>query len=178
MEQVYIGLGSNLAAPEQQLDAALQALAQLPDTRLAEVSAYYSSAPLGPADQPRYTNAVARLDTQLAPHILLDYLQAIELQQGRERKAERWGPRTLDLDIILFGERIISDERLSVPHYHMQARPFVLLPLAELCPADFQLPDGRQLADLLSHCPIDPTLQRLHTPQLSAISSVDPDTDD
>ena len=175
MEQVYIGLGSNLATPVQQLDAALHALAQLPNSRLVGCSAYYSSAPLGPTDQPRYSNAVAHIESALAPHELLDQLQAIELKQGRERKAERWGPRTLDLDILLFGERIISDERLCVPHYHMHARPFVLLPLAELCPADFQLADGRRLADLLSHCPVDPTLQRLHTAQLSSIQTVDPD---
>lgn len=178
MEQVYIGLGSNLAAPEQQLDAALSALAQLPQTRLIATSAYYSSAPLGPADQPRYTNAAAQLETSLAPHDLLDHLQAIELNQGRQRKAERWGPRTLDLDILLFGQRIIDDTRLCVPHYHMHARPFVLQPLAELCPAEFQLPDGRWLADLLSNCPVDPTLQRLHNPQLAATQSVDLYTDD
>lgn len=165
MEQVYLGLGSNLAEPVQQLDAALTALAQLPETRLIAVSAYYSSAPLGPSDQPRYTNAAAHLETDLTAYALLDQLQAIELDQGRQRKAERWGPRTLDLDILLFGEHILDDERLCVPHYHMHARPFVLLPLAELCPADLQLPDGRRLVDLLSNCPIDPTLQRLHTPQ-------------
>lgn len=175
MEQVYIGLGSNLASPEQQLDAALLALAQMPHTRVVRSSAYYSSAPLGPADQPRYTNAVARIETALAPHQLLDHLQAIELAQGRQRKAERWGPRTLDLDIILFGERIINDERLCVPHYHMQQRPFVLLPLADICPADLQLPDGRWLADLLSLCPVDPTLQRLHTAQLSTTQAVNLD---
>lgn len=178
MESVYIGLGSNLAEPVQQLDAALHALAQLPQTLLLATSAYYSSAPLGPSDQPRYTNAVAHLETTLAPHDVLDRLQAIELKQGRQRKAERWGPRTLDLDIILFGERILADERLCVPHYHMHARPFVILPLTELCPADFQLPDGRWLADILSHCPVDPTLQRLHTPQLSITYSVDSYSDD
>ena len=169
METVYIGLGSNLAEPVQQLDAALAALAKLPNTHLLATSAYYSSATLGPSDQPRYTNAVAELETNLAPHDLLDHLQAIELSQGRQRKAERWGPRTLDLDIILFGLRLLDDERLHVPHYHMHARPFVLLPLAELCPADFQLADGRLLADLLKQCPVDPTLQRLHTPQLCTI---------
>ena len=112
------------------------------------------------------------MDTSLAPHQLLDHLQAIELQQGRQRKAERWGPRTLDLDIILFGERLLDDERLCVPHYHMHARPFVLLPLAELYPAERQLPNGRWLADLLSQCPVDSTLQRLHTPQLVNIEAV------
>ncbi|QEY59361.1 2-amino-4-hydroxy-6-hydroxymethyldihydropteridine diphosphokinase [Pseudomonas sp. C27(2019)] len=166
MEAVYIGLGSNLAEPVQQLDAALAALAQLPSTRLIATSAYYSSAPLGPSDQPRFTNAVAHLETNLTPHALLDQLQAIELSQGRQRNSERWGPRTLDLDILLFGKCIINDERLRVPHYHMHARPFVLVPLAELCPADFSLADGRLLADLLRQCPVDPTLQRLHTPQL------------
>src|SRR5690554_7011229 len=151
---------------------------QLPQTRLLKASSLYSSAPLGPADQPRYTNAVALLETQLTAHQLLDQLQAIELNQGRQRKAERWGPRTLDLDILLFGQRIIHDERLCVPHYHMHARPFVLLPLAELCPAKLQLPDGRQFADLLSACPVDPTLQRLHTPKICAIQPVDSSTHD
>ena len=102
MEQVYVGLGSNLATPEQQLDAALHAIELLPKTRLISSSAYYSSAPLGPSDQPRYTNAAAHLETELTPLELLDHLQAIELNQGRVRKAERWGPRTLDLDILLF----------------------------------------------------------------------------
>lgn len=169
MEQVYIGLGSNLSAPEQQLNAALKALAQLPNSRLISCSAYYSSAPLGPSDQPRFTNAVALLETALPPHQLLDHLQRIELKQGRQRQAERWGPRTLDLDILLFGERLIDDARLCVPHYHMHARPFVLQPLAELCAADFQLPDGRLLADLLIHCPVDPSLRRLTTPQLAPL---------
>ena len=97
MERVYIGLGSNLADPQQQLRGALQALAELPGSRLAAVSSLYASDPLGPADQPRYVNAVAALETDLEPLALLDALQRIELAQGRERKAERWGPRTLDL---------------------------------------------------------------------------------
>ncbi|MFI8745245.1 2-amino-4-hydroxy-6-hydroxymethyldihydropteridine diphosphokinase [Pseudomonas sp. NPDC077186] len=152
MERVYIGLGSNLAEPLQQLRDALAALAQLPDTRLLTHSSFYASDPLGPPDQPRYVNAVAALDTALAPWTLLDALQRIEQEQGRVRKAERWGPRTLDLDILLFGERLIADERLRVPHYHMHARPFVLYPLAELA-AELQLPDGRRLSELLAACP-------------------------
>ncbi|RMH81936.1 2-amino-4-hydroxy-6-hydroxymethyldihydropteridine diphosphokinase [Pseudomonas sp. AOB-7] len=152
MERVYIGLGSNLAEPLQQLRDALAALAQLPDTRLLAHSSFYASDPLGPPDQPRYVNAVAALDTALQPWTLLDSLQRIEQEQGRVRKAERWGPRTLDLDILLFGERSIADERLTVPHYHMHARPFVLYPLAELA-AELQLPDGRRLSELLAACP-------------------------
>ncbi|NVZ62788.1 2-amino-4-hydroxy-6-hydroxymethyldihydropteridine diphosphokinase [Pseudomonas gingeri] len=151
MERVYIGLGSNLADPAEQLRNAVRALAQLPETELAGVSAFYQSDSLLPG-QPRYTNAVAALDSGLAPLTLLDALQAIEIDQGRERH-EPWGPRTLDLDILLFGDRLIDEPRLKVPHYHMQARPFVLYPLAELVPADLRLADGRTLRDLLAECP-------------------------
>jgi 2-amino-4-hydroxy-6-hydroxymethyldihydropteridine diphosphokinase len=152
MERVYIGLGSNLAAPLEQLRSALAALAALPQTSLTAQSSFYISDPLGPADQPRYVNAVAALDTELPPLELLDALQAIEQEQGRMRKAERWGPRTLDLDILLFGERQLEEPRLTVPHYHMHARAFVLYPLAEVAP-QLQLPDGRALSALLAACP-------------------------
>ncbi|MGR4976689.1 2-amino-4-hydroxy-6-hydroxymethyldihydropteridine diphosphokinase [Pseudomonas sp. LARHCG127] len=151
MERIYIGMGSNLAEPAEQLRSAVQALAQLPDTQLVGVSAFYQSDSLLPG-QPRYTNAVAALDSRLAPLDLLDALQAIETGQGRER-LERWGPRTLDLDILLFGDHLIDEPRLKVPHYHMQARAFVLYPLAELAPADLRLADGRLLKDLLAACP-------------------------
>lgn len=158
-ERVYIGLGSNLAEPRQQLAAALKALQQVPGTTLAGVSPLYASDPLGPPDQPRYVNAVAALDTDLQPLALLDALQTIELEQGRVRKDERWGPRTLDLDILLFGDRLIDEPRLRVPHYHMQARAFVLYPLADLAPS-LLLPDGRKLSDLLAACPFS-GLERL-----------------
>ncbi|KGU87388.1 2-amino-4-hydroxy-6-hydroxymethyldihydropteridine diphosphokinase [Pseudomonas mediterranea] len=151
MERIYIGMGSNLAEPAAQLRSALQALASLPDSRFVGVSAFYQSDSLLPG-QPRYTNAVAALDSQLAPLDLLDALQAIETGQGRER-LERWGPRTLDLDILLYGDRLIDEPRLKVPHYHMHARAFVLYPLAELAPADLRLADGRLLQDLLAACP-------------------------
>ena len=152
MERVYIGLGSNLATPIEQLRSALAALAALPQTDLIAQSSFYSSDPLGPADQPRYVNAVAALDTELSPLALLDALQTIELEQGRTRKAERWGPRTLDLDILLFGERLLDEPRLTGPHYPMHARAFVLYPLAEIAP-DLKLPDGRALTELLGTCP-------------------------
>ncbi len=151
MERIYIGMGSNLAAPDQQLRSAIAALAQLPGTRVAGVSAFYQSDSLLPG-QPRYTNAVAALDSDLAPLELLDALQTIENDQGRER-LERWGPRTLDLDILLFGERLIDEPRLKVPHYQMHLRAFVLYPLAEVAPADLQLPDGARLSALLEACP-------------------------
>ena len=151
MERVYIGLGSNLDEPQEQLRSAIDALRELPGTSLTAVSAFYSSESLSPG-QPRYTNAVAALDTELAPLDLLDSLQAVEAAQGRERK-ERWGPRTLDLDILLYGDQVIDIPRLKVPHYHMHARPFVLYPLAELVPDSFLLADQRSLAQLLADCP-------------------------
>jgi len=149
-ERVYIGLGSNLADPAEQLRNALKALDNLQGCKLAGVSSFYASDSLLPG-QPRFTNAVAAVDTSLAPLALLDALQAIELDQGRERH-ERWGPRTLDLDILLFGDRLLDEPRLKVPHYHMHARPFVLYPLAELAP-ELTLADGRSLSRLLSECP-------------------------
>jgi len=152
MTRAYIGLGSNLAEPVQQLQAALAALGRLPHCRLAAASSLYASDPLGPPDQPRYVNAVAALDCELKPLELLDALQGIEREQGRERKGERWGPRTLDLDILLFGDLQLDAERLRVPHYHMHARAFVLYPLAEIAP-QLVLPDGRPLQALLADCP-------------------------
>lgn len=164
MQQVHIGLGSNLGDSRSQLEQALQAMDRLPQTRLLKASSLYSSAPLGPVDQPRYTNAVALLETGLEPLQLLDHLQDIELQHGRQRqKDQRWGPRTLDLDILLFGQLQIAHERLQVPHYHMHQRPFVLYPLAEVSCAGLQLPDGRMLVDLLLQCPQDSSLHRLTT---------------
>jgi 2-amino-4-hydroxy-6-hydroxymethyldihydropteridine diphosphokinase len=151
MERIYIGMGSNLADPAEQLRSAVEALTQLPQTELIGVSGFYQSDSLLPG-QPRYTNAVAALDSTLPPLELLDALQAIENGQGRER-LERWGPRTLDLDIVLFGDRLIDEPRLKVPHYHMQERAFVLYPLAELAPADLCLADGRSLSELLAACP-------------------------
>ncbi len=151
MVRVHIGLGSNLDSPQRQLRDALQALAGLPDTRLVEASSFYTSDSLLPG-QPRYTNAVAALDTELAPLTLLEALQAIESEQGRER-GERWGPRTLDLDIITYADRVIDEPRLKVPHYHLHARAFVLYPLAELVDEGFMLADGRSLRALLVACP-------------------------
>ncbi len=160
-EQVYIGLGSNLGDSRDILQNAINAMHILPNTKVCAISSLYASAPLGSKEQPRFLNAVAMLQTKLAPLELLDSLQAIEHKQGRVRLAERWGPRTLDLDIILFGQHNIDLPRLQVPHYHMQMRVFVLQPMAELCSGDFQLPDGRSLTTLLAACPQDDSMQRL-----------------
>lgn len=163
MHQVFIGMGSNLGDSPHVLQQAAQAMQQLPQTRLLRMSSLYSSAPVGAPGQPRYTNAVALLETSLQPLELLDGLQQIEQSHGRVRTGERWGPRTLDLDLLLYGQQQINLERLQVPHYQMHLRPFVLFPLAEVSSANLQLPDGRQLVDLLMHCPQDPSLQRLTT---------------
>jgi 2-amino-4-hydroxy-6-hydroxymethyldihydropteridine diphosphokinase len=157
IERVYVGLGSNLADPAEQLRAAIKAMGLLPQSSLSGVSSFYVSDSLLPG-QPRYTNAVAALDTSLPPLALLDALQGIENDQGRER-LERWGPRTLDLDILLFGDRLIDEPRLKVPHYQIQERAFVLYPLAELAPG-ITLADGRALNDLLARCPFE-GLERL-----------------
>jgi len=151
---VYIGLGANLAQPVQQLERAVIALQGIKDTTLIQVSSFYGSKPMGPQDQPDYVNAVAALSTRLSAEELLTELQDIELEQGRQRKDERWGPRTLDLDILLFGDESIQTERLTVPHYGMKTREFVLYPLAELNSA-LVLPDGTRLSELLTTVPLN-----------------------
>ncbi|MDC9593304.1 2-amino-4-hydroxy-6-hydroxymethyldihydropteridine diphosphokinase [Xenorhabdus sp. IM139775] len=152
MTQVYIAIGSNLADPLQQVNNALAALKQLPDTTFVVQSSFYRTKPMGPQDQPDFLNLAVELDTQLSPEILLDHTQAIELEQGRVRKDERWGPRTLDLDIMLFGDHIINTERLTVPHYGLKQREFMLYPLAEIAP-DLVFPDGETLVEQLKQVP-------------------------
>lgn len=158
MVRCYIGLGSNLEEPRQQVSQALEELAQLPDSHLLDASHLYRSDPVGPPGQPDYINAVACLETGLEAHVLLDQLQGIEQAHDRVRKIH-WGPRTLDLDLLLYGDETISTERLTVPHAFMTERNFVLWPLAEIAP-ELTLPDGRKLEQLLSLCPVG-TLERI-----------------
>lgn len=146
----YIALGSNLANPEAQLKTALEALASLPRSRLQVCSSLYRSVPMGPTDQPDYVNAVAALSTELEPEFLLDRLQDIEGAQGRIR-AERWGPRTLDLDIVLYGDAIVVSERLKIPHPGIAQRNFVLYPLAEIN-RHLDIPGLGPVSELLEQC--------------------------
>ncbi|WP_338534350.1 2-amino-4-hydroxy-6-hydroxymethyldihydropteridine diphosphokinase [Leclercia adecarboxylata] len=148
MTLAYIAIGSNLASPLEQVNAAVQALGDIPQTRVVALSSFYRTPPLGPQDQPDYLNAAIALETALSAEALLDNTQRIELQQGRVRKEERWGPRTLDLDIMLFGDAQIHTERLTVPHYDMKRRGFMLWPLFEIAP-DLTFPDGERLSALL-----------------------------
>lgn len=155
MTRVYIALGSNLANPLHQVQSALNALAELPQTKLITTSSLYRTPPLGPQDQPDYLNAVVALDTDLSAENLLDHTQKIELEHGRVRKDERWGPRTLDLDILLFGDEIINTVRLTVPHYDMKNRQFMLYPLAEIAP-ELHFPTGESLQTVMTQLGAEP----------------------
>ncbi|HIA4028132.1 TPA: 2-amino-4-hydroxy-6-hydroxymethyldihydropteridine diphosphokinase [Escherichia coli] len=148
MTVAYIAIGSNLASPLEQVNAALKAIDDIPESRILAVSSFYRTPPLGPQDQPDYLNAAVALETSLTAEELLNHTQRIELQQGRVRKAERWGPRTLDLDIMLFGNETINTERLTVPHYDMKNRGFMLWPLFEIAP-ELVFPDGTGLDNFL-----------------------------
>lgn len=150
-ETAYIALGSNLDNPQQQVLRAIIELEALPDTHVTAVSPWYSSPPMGPADQPDYINGVAKLETTLPPLPLLKALQGIESTHHRV-KLEHWGPRTLDLDILLYGNQVIDLPELRIPHAEMATRNFVLFPLADIAP-QLVLPDGISLAELLESCP-------------------------
>jgi 2-amino-4-hydroxy-6-hydroxymethyldihydropteridine diphosphokinase len=134
----YVGLGSNLADPARQVETALQELDSLPHTRLVKRSSLYRTKPVGYADQPDFINAVAELETGLPAERLLDELQALEVRHGRERSFPN-APRTLDLDLLLFGKLALRTDRLTVPHPRMKERAFVLDPLREIAP-DLELP--------------------------------------
>ena len=147
-EAAYIALGSNLEEPQRQLQGGFAALARLPDTQLVAQSSLYRSAPVGYANQPDFVNAVAVIHTTLTPRALLDALLSIERMHGRVREFPN-APRTLDLDIALYGERVINEPGLTVPHPRMHQRAFVLAPLAEIAP-DAQVPGHGRVRDLLA----------------------------
>ncbi len=146
----YIGLGSNLEEPIQQVRTALKELDEIKLTRLVKHSSLYRSDPVGPPDQPDYINAVAEIETRLEAMPLLRALQVIE-QDHRRIRLKRWGPRTLDLDLLIYADQKISDgPDLIVPHIMIAKRSFVLFPLAEIAP-EIQIPDLAPMADLLKN---------------------------
>ncbi|WP_434340080.1 2-amino-4-hydroxy-6-hydroxymethyldihydropteridine diphosphokinase [Motilimonas cestriensis] len=147
----YIALGSNQGDPVSKAQSAIAVLKQTAELNITAVSSLYRSAPMGPQDQPDYINGVIALETELPPLALLDLLQKIELEHGRERKNERWDPRTLDLDILLYGQENINNARLTVPHYGMKQREFVIYPLLEIAP-QLMLPCGASLISLAAQC--------------------------
>lgn len=154
----FIGLGSNLGEPAAQIQQALDALRKLPNSRLVAISSLYRNPAIGPGQQPDYLNGVAELHTSLDALTLLSHLQNIELAQGRVR-AERWGARTLDLDLLLYGDAVIDLPQLQIPHPRMHERNFVLFPLRDLA-ANLTLPRGTSLRALLD-CGSDADLTRM-----------------
>lgn len=132
MPLVYVGLGSNLGDREATIRAALDRLAQRGDIHVARVSSLRETDPVGYEDQPRFLNGVAELTTDLAPRELLDRLLAVERELGRQRSGPRFGPRTIDLDLLLYGDAVVGEEGLEIPHPRLAERRFVLEPLAEL----------------------------------------------
>ena len=144
----YVGLGSNLNQPMQQLQTALDSLRQWPALHLLATSKFYQSPPLDHSEQPDYVNAVAKLETVLSPHQLLAVLQVIEVQQGRKREGKRWSARTLDLDLLLYDQLELQSADLILPHHGLYQRNFVLYPLFD-CEPELQLPDGRWLSEVL-----------------------------
>ncbi|MGQ0799003.1 MAG: 2-amino-4-hydroxy-6-hydroxymethyldihydropteridine diphosphokinase [Pseudomarimonas sp.] len=133
LNQVFVGLGANIGEPFAQLESALNALARLPESTLVRSSSFYQSPPWGIDSQPPFVNAVAELSTSLSPEHLMASLLAIEHAAGRQR-ALRWGPRVLDLDLLMFGDFVIEQPGLRVPHPHLHQRAFVLVPLHEIAP--------------------------------------------
>lgn len=149
----YLGLGSNLGRPAEQLQQALTALREHPAIVLEQCSRFYGSKAVGPGQQGDYVNAVAAISTELPPEHLLTELQGIERHQGRTRTL-RWGPRTLDIDILLYGDQTITTPRLQIPHPRLGERAFVLLPLSEIAPG-LHLPNGTSLPSLLDYVSTD-----------------------
>ncbi len=135
----YVGLGSNLDSPDRQIETTFELLDAIPQTRLIARSSLYRSAPFGGVEQPDFVNAAAALLTQLDAQVLLDELQKIERKRGRERGGVRWGPRVLDLDLLVYSHHIIAEPGLTVPHPGIAERNFVLLPLRDLAP-DLEIP--------------------------------------
>lgn len=154
VERAYIGIGSNLQQPAEQVRQAIGALHQLPNSQFIMASRLYRSKPMGPSDQPDYVNAVAAVDTTLSALELLDALQGIEAEQGRVRDGQRWGPRVIDLDLLLYGEKTLSTTRLVVPHPGLHQRSFVLYPLYDIAPA-LIVPGQGPLAELVARIDAD-----------------------
>lgn len=146
--RVFVGIGSNLDNPQQHALKACEDLSGHPQMTLLAQSNWYLSKAVGPGEQADYVNGAALLETPLSPEELLDALQGIEREHQRVRK-ERWGPRTLDLDILLYNNDVIDSERLTIPHNEMAQRNFVLKPLLDL-DAKLTLPDGRLVDDILN----------------------------
>ncbi len=149
----YIGLGGNVGNSVELVASARKAIAASNGIREIAFSSLYRSQPMGPTDQPDFINAVMAVETSLSAQTLLKVLQAIELAHGRVRSSQRWGPRTLDLDLLIYGVAQIAEATLTVPHPGIADREFVLYPLAEIAPPDLAIPGLGRLSDLVAACP-------------------------
>jgi len=152
MKIIYIGIGSNLNDPIMQVREALDRLQDIPGVFLKKCSSLYKSDPMGPQDQPDFINAVAEMETNLSAEALLSFLQRVEAIQQRDCSGQHWGPRTIDLDILLFGDEVIKTHDLTIPHYGLKNREFVVYPLAEIAP-HLVLPSGESISELIAQCP-------------------------
>lgn len=155
----YVGLGSNLQGPVKQLERTFEELNAIPVTRLMKQSSLYRSEPFGGVEQPDFVNAVAALLTQLSAQDLLRELQRIENERGRERGDVRWGPRILDLDLLVYSDQVIDELDLSVPHPGISERNFVLLPLGEIAPK-LTVPGLGQISNIDTSCS-EPQISRI-----------------
>ena len=154
----FVGIGSNLEDPRTQVERAVQALGGIPATDVVRISSLYRSAPFGPVDQPDFVNAVAHLSTRLDITAMFRHLQSIERAQGRVR-GRRWGPRVIDLDLLIYGNAVVREDDLTVPHPGIAQRNFVLLPLQEIAP-DLEIPGLGRVADLVADTQ-EPRISRL-----------------
>ncbi len=157
----YIALGSNLGDREVNLLTAVAEIGRLPDSRVTALSPFYETSPVGVSDQPLFFNAVLRLATGLAPHVLLTRLQYIENAIFSRARTVRWGPRIIDLDLLLYGNEVIDDETLTVPHPRMMERRFVLQPLCDIAPDLVHPVLGRRMTELLAGLTGDEVVKRI-----------------
>jgi len=155
MTDAYIGLGSNLEKPAEQVKKARLTIAEHPGFTELRFSSLYSSPPMGPQDQPHYVNAVMSVSTDLSAIKMLRILQKIEADFGRIRNGERWGARIIDLDLLLFADQIIAHPDLIVPHAGLSERAFVLYPLSDITPENMPISGLGTIKQLISQCPFD-----------------------
>ncbi|VFP86806.1 2-amino-4-hydroxy-6-hydroxymethyldihydropteridinepyrophosphokinase [Candidatus Erwinia haradaeae] len=148
MNRVYLLLGSNLANPLRQISSALEKVASITKSYIVSTSFVYETPPYGPENQPNFFNVAVALDTCLDPQSLLSSTQCIEIEQGRIRQEPRWGARTLDIDMMLFGNITLKTPQLTIPHYDLHNRAFMMIPLLEIAPS-ICLPNGQRLSVIL-----------------------------
>lgn len=161
LTDAYIALGSNMGDRELNLLRAVAEIGRLPECRITGLSSFYETSPVGVTDQPAFYNAALRLHTAFSPHELLERLLRIETDVFSRPRTDRWGPRRIDLDLLLHGEAVIADDRLTLPHPRMLERRFVLQPLCDIAPALVHPVEGKNISELLNALRTDETVTRI-----------------